>query len=127
MEIRSGTAKFGDLDIYYEEMGDQRRPSGSADHGPGLAAAVVAHGFCEKLVAEGLRVIRYDNRDVGLSSKTERRKTGAALIPRMVQVLAGDPRQRGLHGSRTWPTTPPRCSITSRSTARTSSAARWAA
>jgi len=36
-------------------------------------------------------VIRYDNRDVGLSSKTERRKTGGALIPRMLKFWLGIP------------------------------------
>ena len=53
--------------------------------------------FCEKLVDQGLRVIRYDNRDVGLSSKVTGRHTGAAagapdgpLVPRAAQP-------RGLH------------------------------
>ena len=48
-------------------------------------------GFCEKLVDQGLRVIRYDNRDVGLSSKLTGRHTGAPLLPRMVRSFLGRP------------------------------------
>jgi pimeloyl-ACP methyl ester carboxylesterase len=40
---------------------------------------------------QGLRVIRYDNRDVGLSSKVEGRHTGAPLLPRMVRSYLGRP------------------------------------
>jgi pimeloyl-ACP methyl ester carboxylesterase len=46
-------------------------------------------GFCEKLVDQGLRVIRYDNRDVGLSTKLTGRRTGAKLLPRMVRSFLG--------------------------------------
>ena len=45
--------------------------------------------FCEKLVNQGLRVIRYDNRDVGLSTKVTGRHTGAPLAPRMVRSFLG--------------------------------------
>ena len=57
------------IDIEYESIG----PS---DAEPlllvmGLGAQLISwpRGFCELLAAEGFRVIRYDNRDVGLSSK----------------------------------------------------------
>ena len=36
-------------------------------------------------------MIRYDNRDVGLSSKTERRHTGGSLIPTMLKFWVGLP------------------------------------
>ena len=49
----------------------------------------MAQGFCEKLVDQGLRVIRYDNRDVGLSSKVTGRHAGAPLVPRMVRSFLG--------------------------------------
>jgi pimeloyl-ACP methyl ester carboxylesterase len=45
--------------------------------------------FCEKLVDQGLRVIRYDNRDVGLSSKVTGRHSGAPLATRMVRSFLG--------------------------------------
>jgi pimeloyl-ACP methyl ester carboxylesterase len=91
MEIRSGTACSGDVDIYYEDMGDPNDPAVLLIMGLGSQLLLWRDGFCEKLVAEGLRVIRYDNRDVGLSSKTERRKTGGALIPSMFKFWLGVP------------------------------------
>ena len=91
MEIRSGTTRSGDLDIYYEDMGDPNDPAVLLIMGLGSQLLLWRDGFCEKLVAEGLRVIRYDNRDVGLSSKTERRHTGGSLIPTMLKFWVGLP------------------------------------
>jgi pimeloyl-ACP methyl ester carboxylesterase len=91
MEMRTGTARSGDLDIYYEDMGDRGDPAVLLIMGLGSQLLLWRDGFCEKLLAEGLRVIRYDNRDVGLSSKTQRRKTGGALIPSMLKFWLGRP------------------------------------
>jgi pimeloyl-ACP methyl ester carboxylesterase len=91
MQIRTGTARSGDLDIYYEDMGDPNDPAVLLIMGLGSQLLLWRDAFCEKLVAEGLRVIRYDNRDVGLSSKTERHKAGGALIPRMLKFWLGFP------------------------------------
>jgi pimeloyl-ACP methyl ester carboxylesterase len=91
MEIRTGTARSGDLDIYYEDIGDPNDPAVLLIMGLGSQLLLWRDGFCEKLVAEGLRVIRYDNRDVGLSSKTQRRKTGGALIPTLLKFWLGMP------------------------------------
>src|SRR3954471_4779716 len=62
------TARSGDLDIAYEVLGD---PGGE----PlllvmGLGAQMVgwSDGFCAELTARGFRVVRFDNRDVGLST-----------------------------------------------------------
>ena len=71
MEIRSGTARSGDLDIYYEDMGEPGDAAVLLIMGLGSQLLLWRDGFCEKLVAEGLRVIRYDNRDVGLSTMTD--------------------------------------------------------
>ena len=91
MEIRTGTARSGDLDIYYEDIGNRGDPAVLLIMGLGSQLLLWRDGFCEKLVAEGLRVIRYDNRDVGLSSKTQRRKTGGALIPTLLKFWLGMP------------------------------------
>jgi pimeloyl-ACP methyl ester carboxylesterase len=91
VEIRTGTARSGDLDIYYEDMGDPGDPAVLLIMGLGTQLLLWRDGFCEKLVAEGLRVIRYDNRDVGLSSKTERGHSEGALIPRMLKFWVGMP------------------------------------
>ena len=89
MEIRSGIARSGDLDIYYDDMGDPGDPAVLLIMGLGSQLLLWRDGFCEKLVAEGLRVIRYDNRDVGLSSKTERGHAAGPMIPRILKFWLG--------------------------------------
>lgn len=91
MEIRSGTARSGDLDIYYDDMGNPNDPAVLLIMGLGTQLLMWRTAFCEKLVAEGYRVIRYDNRDVGLSSKTERRHRPGPLIPTMLKFWLGMP------------------------------------
>lgn len=89
MDVRTGTAKSGELDIAYEDMGDPNDPAVLLIMGLGAQLLFWRKGFCEKLVDQGLRVIRYDNRDVGLSSKIEGAHTGAPLLPRMVRSQFG--------------------------------------
>ena len=89
MQVRTGTAKSGDLDIYYEDMGDPGDPAVLLIMGLGAQLLLWRTEFCEKLVDQGLRVIRYDNRDVGLSTKVTGRHTGAPLAPRMVRSFLG--------------------------------------
>jgi pimeloyl-ACP methyl ester carboxylesterase len=91
VEIRTGTARSDNVHLYYEDMGDLRDPPVLLIMGLGAQLLLWRTAFCEKLVAEGLRVIRYDNRDVGLSSKTERRHSAGPLIPRMVRFWLGKP------------------------------------
>lgn len=91
MDVRTGTARSGDLDIYYEDMGDPNDPAVLLIMGLGAQLLLWRKGFCELLVNQGLRVIRYDNRDVGLSSKVEGRHTGAKLAPRLVRSYLGKP------------------------------------
>jgi pimeloyl-ACP methyl ester carboxylesterase len=93
MQVRTGPARSGDLDIYYEDMGDPNDPAVLLIMGLGAQLLLWRKGFCELLVNQGLRVIRYDNRDVGLSSKVEGRHTGAKLAPRLVRSYLGKPSQ----------------------------------
>jgi pimeloyl-ACP methyl ester carboxylesterase len=89
VEIRSGTAKSGDLDLYYEDMGDPNGPAVLLIMGLGAQLLLWRKEFCEKLIDQGLRVIRYDNRDVGLSSKVTHRHSGMPLRTRMVRFFLG--------------------------------------
>ena len=89
MQVRTGTARSGDIDIYYEDMGDPNDPAVLLVMGLGAQLLLWRKEFCEKLVNQGLRVIRYDNRDVGLSTKVTGRHTGAPLAPRMVRSFLG--------------------------------------
>jgi len=99
MEIRTGIARSrvrgdigpesGDIEIFYEDMGDPNDPAVLLIMGLGAQLLLWRKEFCEKLVDQGLRVIRYDNRDVGLSTKVTGRHTGVPLAPRMVRSFLG--------------------------------------
>jgi pimeloyl-ACP methyl ester carboxylesterase len=89
LQVRTGTARSGDIDIYYEDMGDPSDPAVLLVMGLGAQLLLWRKEFCEKLVNQGLRVIRYDNRDVGLSTKVTGRHSGAPLASRMVRAFLG--------------------------------------
>jgi pimeloyl-ACP methyl ester carboxylesterase len=95
VEVRTGTARSGSnstpVELYYEDMGEPGDPPVLLIMGLGAQLLLWRTAFCEKLVAEGLRVIRYDNRDIGLSSKTERRHSPGPMISRMVKFWMGMP------------------------------------
>ena len=89
MDIRNGTAKSGDLDIVYDDMGDVNDPAVLLIMGLGAQLLFWRDGFCERLVNQGFRVIRYDNRDIGLSSKLGGHDTDAKLLPRLLRFQFG--------------------------------------
>ncbi|WP_099024930.1 alpha/beta fold hydrolase [Mycolicibacterium palauense] len=89
MELRSGYARSGELDIYYEDMGDPDDPAVLLIMGLGAQLLLWRDGFCRRLVERGLRVIRYDNRDVGLSSKLDGQRVGGSQYPAMVRTFLG--------------------------------------
>jgi pimeloyl-ACP methyl ester carboxylesterase len=77
------------LKLYYEDMGDIDDPPVLLIMGLGAQLLLWRTTFCEKLVRQGLRVIRYDNRDVGLSSKAEHHSSGQPMITRLVRSWLG--------------------------------------
>jgi pimeloyl-ACP methyl ester carboxylesterase len=95
-EIRTGKATVPgldneSLDIYYEDMGNPDHPPVLLIMGLGAQLLLWRDGFCERLINQGYRVIRFDNRDVGLSSKLDGRRVDGALIPQMVRSYLGRP------------------------------------
>jgi pimeloyl-ACP methyl ester carboxylesterase len=66
-----GTATNGDVQIYYETFGDPAQPTLLLINGLGSQSINYSTEWCEKFAAEGFQVVRFDNRDVGLSSKLE--------------------------------------------------------
>lgn len=96
MNVRSGTATSGrpkgEVELYYEDMGNLDDPPVLLIVGLGAQMLLWRTDFCERLVGLGLRVIRYDNRDVGLSSKTERQLGPAQpLLTRLARSWLGLP------------------------------------
>ncbi len=74
------------IDIEYEEFGDPRAASLLLVTGLGAQMISWDETFCEQLAASGFHVIRFDNRDSGLSTRME-----AAGPADMVSALNGDP------------------------------------
>jgi pimeloyl-ACP methyl ester carboxylesterase len=61
-------ARNGDVEIHWESFGSEAQPTLVLVNGLGSQCVNYEVEWCELFVAEGLRVIRLDNRDVGLSS-----------------------------------------------------------
>lgn len=61
-------AQNGDCKLYYETFGEPTNPTLLLVNGLGSQCINYHEDWCRKFAAEGLQVVRYDNRDVGLSS-----------------------------------------------------------
>jgi len=79
-------ARANGIDIEYDEFGDPKATPLLLVTGLGAQMISWDDAFCEQLAARGFRVIRFDNRDSGLSTRME-----AAGPPDMASALNGDP------------------------------------
>src|SRR6202041_2869954 len=68
---RMSTARNGDVEIYYEEFGDPSAPTLLLVNGLGSQCLNYDVAWCQLFCEEGFHVVRYDNRDVGLSTKLD--------------------------------------------------------
>lgn len=81
LRIRKGVADSNGLQIAFEEMGDPTAPPILLIMGFSAQLTDWPLAFCQRLVDTGHRVIRFDNRDIGLSSKLNgQRVEGNALL-----------------------------------------------
>jgi pimeloyl-ACP methyl ester carboxylesterase len=78
-------AKSNGIELEYETFGDPSNPAMLLVMGLGIQMLGWHETFCNMLAERGFFVIRYDNRDVGLSSKIE-----GGPAPDLMQLLAGD-------------------------------------
>ena len=62
------TTANGDVTVYYETFGADTDPVLLLVNGLGSQCINFKIEFCERFAAHGFRVVRFDNRDVGLSS-----------------------------------------------------------
>jgi pimeloyl-ACP methyl ester carboxylesterase len=74
------------IDIEYEEFGDPKGAPLLLVTGLGAQMISWEDAFCEQLAGRGFHVIRFDNRDSGLSTRLE-----AAGPPDMAAAIGGDP------------------------------------
>ncbi|MFT4823921.1 MAG: pimeloyl-ACP methyl ester carboxylesterase [Halioglobus sp.] len=59
------------LELAYDEFGERKNPAIILIMGLGTQMIAWPESFCEDLASKGFRVIRFDNRDIGLSQKLE--------------------------------------------------------
>ncbi len=65
------TARNGAVEIYYEEFGDPASPTLLLVNGLGSQCLNYDVSWCQLFCDEGFHVVRFDNRDVGLSTKLD--------------------------------------------------------
>ncbi len=73
--------------IEYESLGDPSHPAIVLIMGLGMQLVAWPDSFCKALVARGFRVIRFDNRDVGLSGRTPGRKRPNLMLAMAAAAL----------------------------------------
>lgn len=70
------------ITLEYESLGDPSAPVVLLIMGLGMQMVAWPDSFCERLVQEGFRVVRFDNRDIGLSQKFDQLGT-----PRIARAI----------------------------------------
>ena len=83
-------ASANGMTLAYDARGDAAAPAIVLVMGLGTQMVAWPEPFCDALAARGFRVIRFDNRDIGLSSKVE---AGGPvdLGQAMQRLMAGQP------------------------------------
>jgi pimeloyl-ACP methyl ester carboxylesterase len=85
MTDRIQRAAVGDLEIAYESFGDSANPPLLLVMGLATQMLGWDERFCIRLADHGFRVIRFDNRDIGLSTHLSE-----AGVPDVAALLGGD-------------------------------------
>ena len=75
------------LHIEYESLGNPEHPAVVLIMGLGMQLMAWPDGFCQELVARGYRVIRFDNRDCGLSGRAPGKKRANLLLAMAASAL----------------------------------------
>jgi pimeloyl-ACP methyl ester carboxylesterase len=78
-------AQANGIELEYDTFGDSANPALLLIMGLGMQMLAWREEFCQLLADRGFFVIRYDNRDVGLSTKME-----DAGTPDLMALMAGD-------------------------------------
>jgi pimeloyl-ACP methyl ester carboxylesterase len=82
----TAVARANGIEIAYEAFGREDAPPLLLIMGLGFQMVVWDEAFCRQLARRGYRVIRFDNRDVGLSTKLD--GAGFPNISRLMEAMA---------------------------------------
>ncbi|MGA2294801.1 MAG: alpha/beta hydrolase [Acidimicrobiales bacterium] len=83
-------ARHGDVEIYYDTFGNPADEALLLISGLGSQCINYRDAFCHQLSAMGYFVIRFDNRDVGLSTKFDDVTVGAASSSKTAATAAAN-------------------------------------
>ncbi len=83
-------ARNGECELWYETFGDRSDPTLLMVNGLGSQSSNYQDAWCEMFAAEGLFVIRFDNRDVGLSTSFAGAPVGEAGNAYLLGDMAAD-------------------------------------
>jgi pimeloyl-ACP methyl ester carboxylesterase len=83
-------ARNVDCEIYYESFGEPSDPTLMLVNGLGSQCINYHEDWCALFVGHGLRVVRFDNRDVGLSSKFDDARGAGGEPAYTVSDMAAD-------------------------------------
>jgi len=75
------------LHIEYESLGDPSHPAIVLIMGLGMQLMAWPDAFCQALVARGYRVLRFDNRDCGLSGRAPGKKRANLMLAMAASAL----------------------------------------
>jgi pimeloyl-ACP methyl ester carboxylesterase len=87
--MSAATAPVNGIELCFETFGDPKDPALLLVMGLGAQMIAWDPEFCEGLVDRGFYVIRYDNRDVGLSTKLDDQPV--SVIDAMTKAAGGEP------------------------------------
>lgn len=86
---RSGVARNGDIELFYEDLGSPDDPAILLVMGVAAQLPMWPDGFCRRLVERGYRVIRFDDRDCGLSTKLDGQRAPGSVSRRFIRYTVG--------------------------------------
>src|ERR1700730_9813550 len=89
MPTRTGRAACGEIELFYEDLGDLDDPPVMLIMGVGAQLPMWPDGFCARLIKHGYRVIRFDHRDTGLSTKMRGMRAEGSVYRRVGRYLFG--------------------------------------
>jgi pimeloyl-ACP methyl ester carboxylesterase len=81
--VNEGRVSTGGIEITYQSLGDPSGPPVLLVMGLGMQLIHWDLELCEQLADQGYHVIRFDNRDAGLSTKID------SPVPRIARAMAG--------------------------------------